>query len=63
MKLRVTIESGNDAFFGIGEMQEFAEILGRLAKQLEEGKSFESINLRDSNGNTVGVASFTDGEE
>ena len=60
MKLRVTIESGNDAFLGISELQEFADILSQLAKRLEDGKSFEFINLRDSNGNTVGAAEFSD---
>lgn len=58
MKLRIVIESDNDAFSGGADLLEFADILTKLANRMEEGERFDYTNLRDSNGNTVGVAAL-----
>jgi hypothetical protein len=51
---RININGENDAFAG-GEFQsEMARILRQLADDIERGKFYDGIKLRDINGNVVG---------
>lgn len=53
--MRITIDTGNDAFQHGNKGHELALILRRLADQLEEGRK-TPIPLFDTNGNKVGEA-------
>ena len=63
MKYRIVIETDNDAFYdGDGQYDpapEIAGILEELAEKIRAGRASAPVNLRDSNGNTVGRASMT----
>ena len=54
MKFSIEINCDNSAFEDTN--YELSKILQKLINQLESG--FDSIPLKDSNGNTVGVAKF-----
>lgn len=63
MKYRVVIDTDNAAFYDLdGDYDpgpEIAGILEELAERLRAGRASGPVNLRDSNGNTVGRASMT----
>mgnify|MGYP006279860979 CR=1 FL=1 len=52
---RIHVETDNDAFYP-EPGPELARMLRALADRLEAGDLSEPIRLRDSNGNTVGMA-------
>ena len=57
MKFVINIECDNAAFAEDPEY-EVSRILREVAKQVEDG--FVTIYLRDTNGNPVGMAEFTE---
>jgi hypothetical protein len=63
---KITIETDNDVFSGEAIGSEVAHILRNLADRIEEqsraflAQTDLSFNVRDSNGNTVGGAAFSD---
>lgn len=61
MKITITIDTGNDAFFPGGAYRpqpEVIRILRELAESFDRGHWGET-KLRDYNGNTVGAVKMT----
>jgi len=57
MTLRIEIDMDNAAFEDNGYQYEVASILERVPRVFDDGPR---INLRDSNGNTVGFAEVSE---
>jgi len=61
MRLTIVIDMDNAAFEDNGRRYEVEQILNKIVNKMAL-LSVDKINLRDSNGNTVGYAETTEGE-